>query len=138
MIDGNLYPGGCLCGTIRYQVRGPALQTSLCHCDDCRRASGAPYVAWTFFRSDALTWTKGVPKCIIFAGRERTFCGDCGSPLTFFDPLSQEFFEVNTCTLDRPDDFPPGDQCWTTDEVRWSKSIHALARYDETSPLPER
>ncbi|GAA5482676.1 GFA family protein [Haloferula sargassicola] len=131
-----LHTGGCLCGRVRYQVRGSALQTSLCHCEDCRRASGAPFVAWTFFPPGALAWTTGEPRKVEFAGRERWFCGDCGSPLLFVDPAGPDFTEVNTCTLDRADAFPPGDQCWVHDELRWTSEIATLPRFDETSPLP--
>ena len=30
------------------------------------------------------------------------FCGDCGTPLKFFDPSPPDFFEMNTCTFDDP------------------------------------
>jgi hypothetical protein len=130
------HQGGCLCGAIRYEVRGPAMQTSLCHCEDCRKASGAPAVAWTFFPQNSLRWTKGTPREIRFAERIRFFCADCGSPLLFTDPSLPEFTEVNTCTLDDPADFPPGDQCWVVDEIPWMHSIPSLPRFELTSPLP--
>jgi hypothetical protein len=129
--------GGCLCGAVRYTLSEPALQTCLCHCEDCRKASGAHAVAWTFFRSGALEWKQGTPKTIQFAERERSFCGDCGTPLMFFDPAIPHLFEVSTCSLDEPDKFPPKDQCWLTDAVGWSDAIDSLPRYDEYSPLPE-
>ena len=44
--------GGCHCGTIRYEADGEALHHAICHCEDCRRAAGAPMVAWIAFRSD--------------------------------------------------------------------------------------
>jgi hypothetical protein len=129
--------GGCLCGAVRYALSKPALRTCLCHCEDCRKASGAHAVAWTFFHTGALEWTKGIPKMIRFAERERSFCGDCGTPLMFFDPAIPHLFEVSTCSLDEPDRFPPEDQCWLVDALEWSGAVHALPRYDETSPLPE-
>ncbi len=131
-----IHGGGCLCGAVRYEVRGPAAQTSLCHCEDCRKASGAPAVAWTFFPPDALRWTQGAPRKIEFADRVRWFCGDCGSPLLFVDPALPEFTEVNTCSLDNPAGFPPGDQCWTLDEIPWMHAIPSLPRFDLTSPPP--
>lgn len=128
--------GGCLCGAIRYQVDGPALQTSYCHCIDCRKASGAPAAAWTFFRSGTLEWRQGTPKVLKFAARERSFCGDCGSPLMFFDPSLPEFFEMNTCTLDDPASYPPTDHCWLSDEIHWVSQLGELPRFDFASPLP--
>jgi hypothetical protein len=32
--------GGCLCGAIRYTVRGPLRGVILCHCGQCRRWHG--------------------------------------------------------------------------------------------------
>lgn len=129
--------GGCLCGAVRYKLAEEALQTCLCHCEDCRKASGAPAVAWTFFKKGALEWTKGEPKMIVFAERERSFCGDCGTPLMFFDPAIPGIFEVSTNSLDEPGEFPPIDQCWVQDEIRWAKDMASLPRYEEYSPLPK-
>jgi len=94
-------------------------------------------VAWTFFRSGALEWKQGEPKMIRFAERERSFCGDCGTPLMFFDPALPHLFEVSTCSLDEPEKCPPTDQCWLVDAVGWSDALHDLPRYKEYSPLPD-
>jgi hypothetical protein len=132
----TLITGGCLCGAIRYEIEGPALQTSLCHCEDCRRASGAPFAAWTFFRAGSLRWLGQKPRTLQFAGRERRFCGDCGSPLEFHDPAYPELCEINTCTLDDPAAFPPTDQCWIRDRLPWLRHLEMLPEFDLTSPLP--
>lgn len=129
--------GGCLCGAIRYRLSTPALQTCVCHCVDCRMASGAPAMAWTFFHTGAMEWVKGEAKVIHFADRERSFCGDCGTPLMFFDPEIPHIFEVSTCSLDKPENFPPKDQCWLVDGLSWSEEISKLPRYDEYSPIPD-
>lgn len=136
MIEGP-FQGGCLCGAIRYQVNGPALQTSYCHCEDCRKASGAPAAAWTFFRSGTLEWLLGQPKILKHAERERSFCGDCGTPLKFYDPSLPDFFEMNTCTFDDPAPHVPTDQCWVHDEIPWASQLPSLPRFEFTSPLPE-
>ncbi len=135
MIEGPLQ-GGCLCGAIRYQVSGPTLQTSYCHCEDCRKASGAPAAAWTFFTKGSLEWLIGNPKVLHFAGRERSFCGDCGSPLMFYDPEIPDFFEMNTCTFDDPSPHAPTDQCWVHDEIPWVSKTADLPRFEFTSPPP--
>jgi hypothetical protein len=42
----QFFEGGCLCGSIRYQVKGAPRSSSVCFCRSCRLASGAPSVAW--------------------------------------------------------------------------------------------
>lgn len=121
--------GGCLCGATRYAIDATARHTSYCHCEDCRKASGAPVVAWTFFPAGTLSWTKGASKLLLFAGRERTFCPDCGTPLGFFDPAIPDEFEVTTCSLDHPELFPPRDHTWTKDRLTWFETADALPRH---------
>jgi len=134
----EIHTGGCLCGALRYEIRARFLQSTLCHCEDCRRASGAPFVAWSFFPAGSLAWTKGRPKVILHADRERSFCGDCGSPLTFFDPAIPHLFEANTNSLDEPVRYPPVDQCWVCDELPWATTCHDLPRFNQAAPLPSQ
>lgn len=129
--------GGCLCGAVRYELDEPALGTTACHCRDCQKAGGSPVMVWTFFREGALRWSVGRARKIAFAGRERSFCRDCGTPLMFFDPALPHLFEVSTASLDEPGKFPPIDQCWTKDRMPWFGGIHKLSEYGENAPLPE-
>jgi hypothetical protein len=126
--------GGCLCGTTRYQIDAEARFTSFCHCQDCRKASGAPVVAWTFFPAGSLSWTDANPKTLVFADRERTFCPECGTPLSFFDPAIPDEFEVTTCSLDHPENFPPQDHNWMLDRVPWFDSADSLPRHETHPP----
>lgn len=136
MIDRIPFTGGCLCGALRYEVRGAAAETTVCHCSDCRRASGAPFVAWTFFQSGSLSWLHGIPKLLRFAERERSFCGDCGTPLIFFDPATPEWFEVNTCTFDKPEFHAPSNECWLDDHISWARLKQELPTFGNAAPLP--
>ena len=36
-------PGGCQCGSVRYQVTGPPRMVYACHCTECQRQSGAAF-----------------------------------------------------------------------------------------------
>jgi hypothetical protein len=131
----HLWRGGCLCGAVRYEVTAIPRKTSLCHCEDCRRASGAPVVAWTFFPSGSLSFVHGDPCLLRHAERERTFCRDCGTPLTFFDPAIPSEFEVTTCSLDEgrvaP---PPEDHNWTSDMLPWLRVNEDLLAYEQNTP----
>lgn len=33
--------GGCLCGTVRYRVKGNPVRASVCHCTFCKRRTGS-------------------------------------------------------------------------------------------------
>ncbi|MDX2080984.1 MAG: GFA family protein [Terrimicrobiaceae bacterium] len=131
------HTGGCLCGSVRYEIDEHPLGTSYCHCEDCRRASGAPATAWTFFRSGSLRFVASLPKTLQWAGRERTFCPNCGTPLTFLDPALPHIFEVTTGSLDHPGQFPPGDHNWINDRLAWFPTGDGLPEFPENSPPPQ-
>ncbi|HLB96956.1 MAG TPA: GFA family protein, partial [Acetobacteraceae bacterium] len=58
----EILTGRCLCGAIRYRC-GPLLYPpTLCHCESCRRASGAHAVAWLTIRTVDLAFT-GAAAC---------------------------------------------------------------------------
>jgi hypothetical protein len=132
----HVWRGGCLCGAVRYEVTALPRKTSFCHCEDCRRASGAPVVAWTFFPAGTLQFVKGDPCKLHLADRERTFCGDCGTPLTFYDPTIPTEFEVTTCSLDEerlaP---PPADHNWTSDVLPWLRLNEDLPAFEQNAPV---
>ena len=74
--------GGCLCGGVRFAVRGALRHVLACHCSQCRRWTGG-YVMATrataaevdFVASDTLAWYRSS------GDAERGFCARCGSSL---------------------------------------------------------
>lgn len=94
--------GGCLCGSVRYEVSGPLRDIIACHCEQCRRSSGH-FVAATACRrahfaltQDAtLQWYSAVP------GYRRGFCSTCGSSL-FFEATGGERVSIAAGSLDAP------------------------------------
>ena len=45
-------PGGCLCGAVRYEVRGPLRDVIVCHCVECRRSHGTSGAYTSVARDD--------------------------------------------------------------------------------------
>ncbi len=75
--------GRCLCGAVRFVASGEPINVSWCHCQSCRRHSGAPVSVFVAFRRDAYTVTAGeITKFSSSPGRLRGFCARCGSTLT--------------------------------------------------------
>ncbi len=132
--EGLTISGGCLCGQVRYEIDAPPAGTTYCHCQDCRRASGAPVMAWTFFPTGSLRFTSAAPRVLKWADRERTFCPSCGTPISFFDPAIPHQFEVTTCSLDAPERFVPNDHNWVCDQLPWFETRDALPRFEHNTP----
>lgn len=129
--------GGCACGAVRYSGPGPATHATICHCDSCRRASGAPLVAWITVPRDSFRFTAGTPRHHRSSpGVTRQFCGTCGTPLTYArDDLPAEI-DVTVGSLDLPQDHPPEDQTQTRDKLPWIDTVSRLPEFagarDET------
>ena len=124
--------GGCFCGAVRYRSRGVPGNTMVCHCQTCRRVAGSPVVAWLTFARDQFAFTKGNPA--EFASSEpvrRTFCKDCGTPLTYVHAGAATTIDITTCSLDNPEAFPPTHHSWLSHDVAWVRFGDGLPTFKE-------
>lgn len=123
--------GGCHCSAIRYTLTGDPMHHALCHCTDCRRASGAPMVGWAMFQEDALTVTQGEPH--EYASSEhgrRYFCGNCGTGLFYRNAENLPgIVDTQVATLDNPDAIPAGVHVQVADRIGWMKNAHNLPEF---------
>ncbi len=123
-VQGVIAEGGCFCGAVRY--RGVLLSSRVhgCHCSDCRRVSGAPFLAWTDFDPDQFEFTTGSPgtyAALNDAGARtlRHFCKDCGTQMTYRRPDEVEAVWVTIGSLDEPGELTPGEHIWTGSRLDW-------------------
>ena len=52
------YAGSCLCGAIRYEVRGEIGDVVQCHCQRCRKANGTAFATNAPIKSQTFSWYK--------------------------------------------------------------------------------
>ena len=131
----TILEGGCLCGAIRYRVRGKPTNTMICHCRTCRRATGSPVVGWlTFAKADFEVRTGTLAEFRSSPPVRRGFCGTCGTPLTYSHQESPDNIDVTTCSLDDPQTFPPTHHSWLSDDVGWVRFGDGLPAFQESRP----
>ena len=78
--------GSCLCGAVRYRVRGPFMRFVHCHCSRCRKATGSGHATNLIAEPANLEWIAGrdqtqrfdLPSAKSFA---TAVCRTCGSPV---------------------------------------------------------
>jgi hypothetical protein len=112
--------GRCLCGTIRYRAVGEPLWVAHCHCASCRRATGAPVTTYAGFPAEKFVWTTGEP--VTFAsspGALRTFCGRCGTSLTYQGERWPGEMHVLAATLDRPEAITLRREAFAEERLPW-------------------
>jgi hypothetical protein len=133
-MSADIAEGGCLCGAIRFRITGAPLATSLCHCQTCRHASGAPSVAWVVVRKTDLEIVKGQLRSFRSSPDVlRTFCADCGTPLTYQRADSPDSVDITTVTLDHPEQFPPSREIWIEHRLPWEALNADLRHYPRSS-----
>ncbi len=130
--SGEHQAGHCHCGAIRFMVTGSAENVALCHCSDCRRAAGAPMVAWAGFRDAQLEVTQGTPRVRNSSGTTmRSFCGDCGTGLFYRnEAVLPGKVEVQVAAFDDPAAFAPQVHIQTADRLGWMAGAHTLPAFE--------
>jgi hypothetical protein len=112
--------GGCLCSAIRFRISGEPTFSSVCHCSTCRRAGGAPSVAWLTFDRGQVEILSGAPRAYRSSqGVVRQFCASCGSQLTYQTVASPDTIDITTTSMDNPNLFPPTMEVWLEHRLSW-------------------
>lgn len=126
--------GGCLCGAIRYVAHGAPTVSMICHCTTCARSVGSPIVAWVTFPVSSFSWVRGVPsEHHSTTPVTRTFCGTCGTSLTYVHAERPSEIDVVAASLDDPEAFPPTHHSWLSDSVSWIRFGDGLPGYQRNS-----
>ncbi|RYF58277.1 MAG: GFA family protein [Comamonadaceae bacterium] len=130
----SVLEGGCQCGAVRYRVRGVPFHQTLCHCSVCRRISGAPAVAWFTVSLDDFQLLSGaMTRFRSSDAAARSFCGICGTQLTFKVDGKPEI-DITLCSLDDPQVHAPVDQTFSNARLPWMLGAHRLPAYPEGRP----
>ena len=130
--------GGCHCGAVRYEMTAEVAHHALCHCTDCRKASGAPATAWAMAAADQVTIT-GEP--VTYASSEhgrRLFCGACGTSLFYTnDVVFPGMIDVQSATLDDPEAIPLQAQIQTAERIGWMTHLGDLPAFERYPGPPD-
>ena len=128
------YPGGCLCGAIRFVATGAPLWAANCHCQSCRRSAGAPFAAFVGFPPDRIAFTAGTPATYASSpGVVRSFCSDCGTPIAFEADRFAGETHLYVCTLDDPSAVSPTMHVHVGEQLAWLHLNDGLLRYRTSS-----
>ncbi len=130
--------GGCFCGAIRYRLSASPIDVSHCHCNNCRRTTGAPFVTWGTFPAAAFAFTAGTPAELRSTPQaRRTFCSTCGTALTFTEDKRPHSVDVTAGSLDRPNALTPDEHIWTSRQLAWVHIDDDLSRHPEENPAEQ-
>jgi len=129
--------GGCLCGAVRYEIRGRLRNVVNCHCGKCRRFHGH-IGAYTSVRRDdlvliaqaGLKWYRSVTDET--PNVHRGFCGECGSSL-FWDPKgSGHNIAVAAGSLDPPTGLRTIGHVWVSQTGDYYEITDAFPQFEKS------
>jgi hypothetical protein len=134
----SMATGGCLCGAIRFEIRGPIGPVDHCHCSMCRRAHGAPFSTFGRIRRDALAILQGADRLTAHASSEavvRSFCAVCGSRLFFRHAALPDHEFVAIGSLDDSTQIRPEAHIFVESKADWFEIRDGLPQHAGYGPI---
>jgi hypothetical protein len=115
------FEGGCLCGAVRFTATGEPTGVYWCHCQSCRRHTGAPVSVFVAFKPQAYTVTKGeITKFDSSPGKTRRgFCARCGSTLTCESLPEVALTHFHVGAFDQPAQLQPTKHYFVEERLPW-------------------
>ena len=110
------YHGSCLCGAVRYRVNARPLTITACHCDACKKMSGATNLLVFTVPKDGLLHLSGELlryRRTAASGNQSdvVHCATCGTRL-WHEPQAFPVVAVTAGTLDDPSWVVPASEIW--------------------------
>lgn len=137
--------GSCLCGGIRFEIERATGPFEICHCNRCRKRSGAAALPTVRVRTSdfellsgrQLIKTYDAPLLYGPPPYRSTFCSECGSPVPPADPEG-ESVEIPAGLLDTDPEIKPDKHIFVEFAPAWDDIGDGLPRYDVSRLVRER
>lgn len=128
--------GGCLCGEVRYRIKGALGALVYCHCAQCRKAQGVGFAANTPVETTEFELVAGNELLASYRSstdKTRYFCANCGSAIySHVDGATS--VRVRAGTLDEAVDIEPHAHIFTRSRANWVTIQDDLMQYLEREP----
>jgi hypothetical protein len=123
------YTGQCACGAVKFEFDTDPTFIAVCHCLDCKKASGGEAATFFGVPEDDFTLISGTTKAFHYIadsgqGLDRNFCPACGARLytSNLEGFPGTVF-VQLASLDRPDLIEPKLEMFTKRRLHWVKPL---------------
>jgi hypothetical protein len=119
--------GGCLCGSVRFELSEPPLSASYCHCTRCQRRTGTAASANARVAPGSVRILEGEQLVRAYEppdGALKEFCSACGGALWSRDRASGEIAGVRLGAFDEDPGVRP----------QWHQYVAYAAAWE---PLPD-
>ena len=121
--------GKCFCGQIPFRVRGAPLWVAHCHCNSCRRSTGAPITTFVGFDKKQVSFEGDRMFYSSSPGVKRGFCANCGTPMTYESDRCENEIHFYISVMDEPERFIPERHVFYDEHIKWFEVNDDLPRF---------
>ena len=127
--------GQCYCGAVRYAVADEFLYAAICHCSNCRRATGSAFKPFAGIEREKLRTTSGADNLLIYGSENAhdAHCKTCGS-LLYSIVRDGAFVHVAMGTLVDDPSIRPTHHIFVGSKAAWENIADDLPQYEEHAP----
>ena len=135
----SVYEGGCLCGAVRYRVRGKPVVSVACHCKFCQRRLGSAFATFAYFDETNLEFIQGHVTEYEHRSDESgrwlrmQFCTHCGTTVTHMAQGRPGQRALAVGTLDEPDWLRIERHVWVRSKRPWVSIPSDVAAFPQGS-----
>jgi hypothetical protein len=128
-----MYRGSCLCGQVRYEIRGEIGIGYFCHCSRCRKATGTAFASSAVVAAKDFYVIQGAATLKSFSvnGLHRMFCAECGSPIISKRDAMPDAVRVRLGSLDTPLERGPKGHIFVDSKADWFEIHDFLPQYPQ-------
>lgn len=136
-MSGDVRPGGCACGAVRYEARGEPIFVNHCHCRLCQRQTGSVGVVNAFYESDRIEVVSGtLAEATLQAGSggDHTIarCSQCGTALfSYYPRVGRLGAGIRVGSFDDPDAFTPTAVVFTESKMPWVALPEGIPAFEQ-------
>jgi hypothetical protein len=122
--------GHCLCRAVIFEYGAEPNWTLHCHCESCRRATSSPMTTWISVPRSAFRFKQGMQRTFSSSpGVTRSFCGTCGSPLTYENRKIPDEVHLHAAALADPSQVRPTRHVFADEQLPWLEIADQLPRF---------
>jgi hypothetical protein len=127
------HSGSCLCAGISFGIDSALEPVQVCHCSQCRKAQGGPFATNIPVKAAAfhLDDPQGLLKSYESSpGKQRWFCGRCGSPVFSRRLSAPDVVRVRAGLLHEPVKVTLAGHAYVGSKCSWWPIEDGLPQYD--------
>lgn len=131
------YHGGCLCGKVRYEIRGGIRNIVMCHCSICRKAQGSAFATNGIVNADEFVFISGEDNLNGYEsspGQTKYFCKTCGSPIISKNVKRPGQVRVRLGTIESDIRERPEAHIFVGSKANWEEICGELPQFDSYEP----